>query len=124
MPQNELEAYYDVSDLCIVSLNNNEFFKNTIPSKIFQIMGRGKNVLYFGPKGEASKIISEVDKSFIFTDIDNEKVINEINKRLNSEINIKEYLFNKGIENRNYINQHFNREILATRLLYELKNNR
>lgn len=121
MSLEELEEYYDISDLCIVSLNNNEFFKNTIPSKIFQIMGRGKNVLYFGPEGEATKIIAQIDKSFIFSDLDSNITIKKINKRLNSEINLKNYLYEKGIESRKYIKQQFNREVLATKLLNELK---
>lgn len=96
MDINELEKYYDISDLCIVSLNNNKFFENTVPSKIFQIMGRGKSIIFFGPKGEASDIISNVDYRFIFTDVNRESIIEKINRNIYEIDDIKEYLRKKG----------------------------
>lgn len=96
MQPEELEEYYKISDFCIVSLNNNEFFKNTIPSKIFQIMGRGKNIIYFGPEGEASSIISNVDDALIFTEETFDCIVGKINKFINERVGLKEYLYKRG----------------------------
>ena len=96
MQPEELEEYYKISDFCIVSLNNNEFFKNTIPSKVFQIMGRGKNIIYFGPEGEASSIISNVDDALIFTEETFDCIVGKINKFINERVGLKEYLYKRG----------------------------
>lgn len=113
MSQNQLEEYYDVSDLCIVSLNNNEFFKNTVPSKIFQVMGRGKNVIYFGPEGEASEIISKVDDSFVFTEKNNEVIVGKINRIINEKRNVKSYLKDTGFKFRNFVEDNYDRNELT-----------
>ncbi len=115
MSPEELEKYYDMSDLCIVSLNNTEFFKNTVPSKIFQIMGRGKNVIFLGPKGEASNIISNVDKTFIYTEIENENIEKKLSRVLNLNTDLKTYFLEKGKESREYIINNYDRNTLAER---------
>lgn len=113
MSPEELEKYYDMSDLCIVSLNNTEFFKNTVPSKIFQIMGRGKNVIYFGPKGEASQIIFNSGTSFIYTDNDIKSIVKNINNDLGNILDIKANLMKQGQNNREYIINNFCRNTLS-----------
>lgn len=115
MSPEELEKYYDISDFCIVSLNNTEFFKNTVPSKIFQIMGRGKNIIFFGPDGEASSIISNVDKKFIYTQTKNELIKKNLNMTLNSTKDLKIYLLEKGKAAREYIINNYDRNVLAER---------
>lgn len=57
MSQEKLEVYYEEAEMSVVSLVQNDNFSFTIPSKLFQIMGRGIAVLYIGPDGEAAKII-------------------------------------------------------------------
>lgn len=113
MDPEELEQYYDISDLCIVSLNNSEFFKNTVPSKIFQIMGRGKNIMYFGPIGEASQIIRDSGSKFIYTENNKEKVINNINNDFIDIFDMKNYLVKQGENNRKYIVNEFCRNTLS-----------
>lgn len=113
MDQNELENYYDISDLCIVSLNNTELFKNTIPSKIFQIMGRGKNVIFFGPDGEASRIISEVDNTFIFTDDNYTCIVEKINEIFKNNKNIKEKLNLNREKFRDLVIKNYDRKLLS-----------
>jgi glycosyltransferase involved in cell wall biosynthesis len=57
MTADELEPYYAESDLCLAIIKNTKSFRYTVPSKIFQIMGRGRPVLFLGPEGDASSII-------------------------------------------------------------------
>ena len=53
----ELEPYYNDTQLSVISLRKSDNFRFTIPSKLFQIMGRGIAVLFIGPDGETAQII-------------------------------------------------------------------
>jgi len=69
LPYEELERFYDLCDICLVSLKSSNSFSFTIPSKIFDIMLHKKPILFVGPEGEASEIISEAKSGIcIFTD--------------------------------------------------------
>lgn len=57
MDAEELEDYYRLTELSVVTLKKNDAFRYTLPSKLFQIMGRGIAVLFIGPEGEAAQII-------------------------------------------------------------------
>lgn len=57
MTPEKLEAYYTQTNLSVVTLVKSENFKYTLPSKMFQIMGRGIAVLFIGPDGEAADIV-------------------------------------------------------------------
>ena len=57
MTPEELEQYYKQTNLSVVTLAKSEDFKYTLPSKLFQIMGRGIAVLFIGPDGEAADIV-------------------------------------------------------------------
>lgn len=116
MSPEELEKYYDTSDLCIVSLNNTKFFENTVPSKIFQIMGRGKCILFLGPSGEASSIISNVDNTFIFTENNIDKIVDSLQKIIERD-GFKTYLENKGKEFRVLVEEKYDRNLLAEKYI-------
>lgn len=55
----ELEPQYSNVHMTVVSLQSNENFAETIPSKIFQSFARGVPVLFIGPEGEAANLIRE-----------------------------------------------------------------
>jgi glycosyltransferase involved in cell wall biosynthesis len=111
MPLNKLEKYYKITLLSIVTLKNSENFKYTIPSKLFQIMGRGIAVLYIGPEGEASNIIKKYNCGISLTqDIyKNIKILEEFF----SEANWKEKLVVMGENGRKAIIERYSREKLA-----------
>lgn len=67
MSADELEKYYTYTNISVVTLKKSEDFKYTIPSKIFQIMGRGIAVLYIGPEGEAADIIRKYGAGIVLT---------------------------------------------------------
>ncbi|MBN8539916.1 MAG: glycosyltransferase family 4 protein [Deltaproteobacteria bacterium] len=56
-PKAEIQKYWSLCDISLVSLRNQKLFEGVIPSKIFESMGMGKPILYAGPKGEATNII-------------------------------------------------------------------
>ena len=57
MTMQELEPYYEESLLSLICLRKSDNFRYTIPSKLFQVMGRGVAVLFIGPEGESAEII-------------------------------------------------------------------
>ena len=67
MPIEQLEPLYDRSLLSLVKLKKTDNFKYTIPSKIFQIMGRGIAVLFVGPDGETAGIIRDNKAGIVLT---------------------------------------------------------
>lgn len=67
MTAQELEPYYAKSALSLIALKKSENFRYTIPSKLFQIMGRGIAVLFIGPDGEAAEIIRNNQCGIVLT---------------------------------------------------------
>lgn len=59
VPKDELEPWYGRVHMTVVSLQRNESFSETIPSKIFQSLARGTPVLFVGPEGEAARLVRE-----------------------------------------------------------------
>ena len=67
MPAAELEPYYKRTQLSVITLRKTENFKNTIPSKLFQVMGRGIAILFIGPEGESAEIIRKYNAGIVLT---------------------------------------------------------
>lgn len=59
MNPRELERYFMKTTIGVAALEKSDKFSYTIPSKVFQIMGRGIAILFIGPDGEAAQIIRE-----------------------------------------------------------------
>lgn len=125
IPQTELKNYYDISDFCLVVLNNNRFFVNTIPSKIFQIMGNAKPVLFFGPKGEASSIIEKAKCGIVLSDVDAVKNLESLTQTIdkliqNNELDKQVEMY--GTNGFDYVTKHYDRNTLAKEYLEILTN--
>ena len=67
MPASELEPYYNDTQLSIITLRKTPSFKYTIPSKLFQVMGRGIAILFIGPDGESAEIIRKYNAGITLT---------------------------------------------------------
>ena len=67
MSSQELEKYYKLTELSVITLQKTDDFKYTIPSKLFQVMGRGIAVMYIGPAGEAADIINNYQAGLTLT---------------------------------------------------------
>lgn len=115
MEKEKLEKYYEMSDFCIVSLKNNEYFKDTLPSKLFEIMARKRPILYFGPDGEAASIIKESKSGIICCN----NIISENILLFKDAIKMKNYdMGNNGFE---YLIKNHDREGLALKYLNLIK---
>ena len=53
----EINRYWHISDMTIISLRDTKLFATVIPSKIFEAMAAGVPIVASIPKGEASNII-------------------------------------------------------------------
>jgi len=67
MPADDLEPYYRTTQWSVITLRKSDNFKYTIPSKLFQVMGRGIAVLFIGPDGETAEIIRTYNAGLALT---------------------------------------------------------
>lgn len=67
MSKDDLEKHYAACDMTVVSLRKAEEFASTIPSKVFQSLARGIPVLFLGPEGECSRLVSENRVGLVLT---------------------------------------------------------
>lgn len=63
-PFNKVPDFYKASDVLIIILKKNGLFKNTIPSKVYEIMASGKPILAV-IEGECSEIINDAGCGFV-----------------------------------------------------------
>lgn len=124
MEYEKLDKYYKKSSFCIVSLNNNNKFVETIPSKIFTIMSKKRPILFLGPKGEASEIINNSGCGLVYHSKNYKEVAKDISKIINGYIKeeklekiIEEY-GNNGCE---FVEKNYNRIFLAQKYIKVLK---
>ena len=111
MPLEELEAYYEDTLLSVITLRNDESFRYTIPSKLFQIMGRGIAVLFIGPEGETAEIIRKYDAGIVLSG--NRKDNIDLLKHIFSKDNWKQYLMKMGDNGYRAVKDNYSRRVLA-----------
>ena len=120
MPLEQLESYYKQICLGIASLRNTPDFKNTIPSKIFQIMARGIPVLYIGCDGEAASILRTYNAGIVLTGSleKNQESLQAFFQRDDWSQQLEEM----GQNGQNAVNEHFDRSLLANHYAMVLEN--
>lgn len=99
----------------VVKLKYSACFKNTIPSKVFDLMNRGIPILYLGPKGETSYHIDTAKAGISLTTMDNQENV-KLFKAYLSNIDLLTLSKNGKI----YLKENFDRRQLATVYLEEL----
>ena len=119
MTPEELEPFYTISSLNLVVLRNSSNFKYTIPSKIFQIMGRGQAVLFIGPKGEAADIINRFEAGIVLTENEAENIL-KLSEFFNNT-NYLEKIKDMGKNGRKAVVDYYDREKLAYKYIEVLK---
>lgn len=119
MPASELESYYNKTQLSVITLRKTDDFKYTIPSKLFQIMGRGVAVLFIGPDGECADIIREHNAGIVLTGTVEEDLCTL--KKFFENGNWHDILRHMGESGRNAVEQHYSRKKLAKEYLRVLE---
>ena len=119
MSQEKLEPYYGTTSLSVIKLKNASQFRYTIPSKLFQIMGRGIAVLYIGPEAECSSIINQNKAGICLTGTSEEN--KSILKQFFSSNKWEQELETMGKNGRRAVEKDYTRTELANKYLEILK---
>ena len=111
MPASELEPYYCDTQLSVITLKKTENFKYTIPSKLFQVMGRGIAIVFIGPDGESAEIIRKYNAGITLTGTPDSDLI--VLKDFFSQPDWHDQLKQKGDNGRKAVEEHYSRTKLA-----------
>jgi colanic acid biosynthesis glycosyl transferase WcaI len=119
MSKDELEPFYAELDMSVVSLRKSNAFSGTIPSKIFQSWARGIPVLFYGPDGEAARMIRGYGLGITLcgTDDENRQILTDFFDGRDWKHDLK----NMREQARSIMTEHYTRDRLAKALLKELE---
>lgn len=112
-PYDNMPGYLSASDAIIIPLKYNQFFKDTLPVKIFDAWSCQRPVILCNVEGEASQIIAEAEAGLVTSPDDVEELVSAIRKLQASP----EICHSMGISGRNYTINNYSRQILADKLL-------
>lgn len=115
MSVDELEPYYAKSRLSLVVLKKSDNFRYTLPSKLFQVMGRGIAVLFIGPDGEAADIIQKFDAGIALTGTQKEDLASL--RAFFSQPDWPDRLTKMGQNGADAVRDHYSRKNLAMRYI-------
>ena len=118
MSAEELEPYYNDTQMSVIALRKSEDFKYTIPSKLFQVMGRGIAVLFIGPDGESAEIVRKYKAGITLTGTKAEDI--KQLKEFFSNHDWMERLKQMGINGRAAVEKYYSRTKLAEDYIYIL----
>ena len=122
MTSQALEPYYEKSMLSVIALKKSDNFRYTIPSKLFQIMGRGIGVLFIGPEGETAEIIRKYRTGIVLTGSIEEDM--DVIRDFFSKDNWRNELIQMGQNGAQTVKQYYTRTALAVqyeKLLMDIK---
>jgi len=108
----EVRDYYSVTDLNLVTLRDTPLFRTVIPSKIFEIMGMGRPILC-AVDGECRKIVEDA-RCGVFVEPEN------VDQMVETILNLKQkkdVLETMGKNGRSFVEQFYNRDVLAGQYL-------
>ncbi len=111
MAADALEQHYHHTQLSVVTLKKDDGFRHTLPSKLFQIMGRGIAVLFIGPEGEAARLVRQYNAGIALTGSVQEDL--EALEKLASQADFLEQLAQMGKNGAQAVQAHYNRTKLA-----------
>ncbi len=112
----EIVNINQIIDVHLVHLIKNDEFKKVIPSKVFESMALKKPII-MGVDGESRKILDDAECSI---NIEPENA-NDLVKAIYYFKNNPEEIDRKGIKGFNYMLKNFSREILANKMIENIK---
>jgi glycosyltransferase involved in cell wall biosynthesis len=111
VPKSQIAEVIASCDACLVHLRKTELFETVIPSKIFEIMAMNVPIV-MGVRGQAQRIVLTGQAGVAMTPEDEESLLAAIETVARDRAS-----FSRG---RDYVARHFDRDVLAHRLLDEL----
>jgi hypothetical protein len=111
VPKSQIAEVIASCDACLVHLRKTELFETVIPSKIFEIMAMNVPIV-MGVRGQAQRIVLAGRAGVAMTPEDEDSLLASIETIARDRAS-----FARG---RDYVARHFDRDVLAQRLLDEL----
>ena len=118
VPKNEMPFVLKDVDVALVPLKKLDLFLGAIPSKIFEALAMQKALL-LGVEGEAKLHFIERADAGLYFEPENER---DLADKMITLANNVELIQQKGINGRNYVKQHFNRNKIAEDFIKEMQN--
>ncbi len=112
-PKEQMPAILASSDVCLIHLRGCELFGSVIPSKIFETMAMGRPII-MGVAGEARQIVQAAQAGLDMEPDSAESLVACV-LRLADDRDVRARL---GASARSYVEQHYNRDDLARRMLH------
>ena len=113
--KDKIPFFYECSNVCLVSLRKTELFKTVLPSKMFEIMAMSKPIVQT-VDGEARQIL-EHSGAGIYAEPENVEAIKDAILHI---YNNPDEAHKMGQKGRAYVEQNFNRDVLANQYLATL----
>lgn len=114
--KSEMPSILKSVDVALVPLRKLDIFQGAIPSKIFEAQAM-KLPLLLGVDGEAKRHFIDTAKSGVYFEPENAKNLSECMIEM---IENREKLITMGENARTYVNENFNRNVIAENLIEEL----
>jgi len=111
VPKAKIAEVIASCDACLVHLCKTELFETVIPSKIFEIMAMNVPIV-MGVRGQAQRIVLSGRGGVAMTPEDEESLLAGIEAIARDRVSYR--------HGRDYVARHFDRDVLARRLLGEL----
>ncbi len=112
-PREEVPAFYQASDVCIVPLADIPSFRDTIPSKIFEIMGSGRPLIG-ALAGEGAELIERSGAGLVVPPENPNVLADAVTRMAGMTAPARDQMGRNG---RHFVEKHFDRSILARRYL-------
>lgn len=113
----EMNVYYDLADIFIITMVNNDVVNSTLPAKIQSYMASGKPIVG-AISGEVKKVIEESKCGLCCESLNYKKLSELILKMYNDNKNIKIWSKNSI----DYYKKHFDKEVCITNICKILEN--
>ncbi|OFX14220.1 MAG: hypothetical protein A2Z18_08050 [Armatimonadetes bacterium RBG_16_58_9] len=112
LPRQEALDYIAASDICLVPLRKAELFKETIPSKLYEIMACGRPII-LGVDGEARKLL-ETASAGIYVEPEEPQALADAIRKLATDPGARARYGENG---RRFVTENFDKGILAEQFL-------
>jgi glycosyltransferase involved in cell wall biosynthesis len=111
-PKERMSAILASSDVCLVHLRGCELFGSVIPSKIFETMAMERPMI-MGVRGEARDIVAAAHAGL---EMEPDSAV-DLADRVMQLTDDRMLLHELGVSARSYVDEHYNRDVLAARML-------
>ena len=116
IPREQTRAFYNACDVCLVPLAPIPAFRDTIPSKIFEIMACERPVLA-SLDGEGARIVGKGQSGVVAAPGDPDDIARAVRRLKEMTIEDRCELGRRG---REFVKRHYERNVLADRYLFGL----